>query len=138
MGESVAPFRLLQTALAVVPWEESGRRLLDAKAAQESGYMYLANWLNRAEQLWTQHGRGNMSFIGQIDYYGKLSAQFPLTGLRMVYSKSGSLLSATLLTDNRGLIDHTLYSHTVDSESEGNYLVAILNSETARQRAEHL
>ena len=38
----------------------------------------------------------------------------------------------------RGIDDHTLYWAKVDSKQEGLYLLAILNSETARHLAEHL
>jgi SAM-dependent methyltransferase len=47
-GESVAPFRLLEPVLAVIPWEEKRKQLLDAEAAQQAGYLHLANWLWQA------------------------------------------------------------------------------------------
>lgn len=134
LGESVAPFRKLDPALAVIPWEESGRRLLDSKAAQESGYMYLANWLNRAEQLWAQHGRSGLTFQQQLDYYGKLSAQMPVVSLRVLCSASGSLPAAAVITDTAGVVEHSLYSFGAESEIEAHYLCAVLNSETARSR----
>jgi hypothetical protein len=40
LGESVAPFRLLETALAVVPVD--GQAVLDAEAAAGLGYRHLA------------------------------------------------------------------------------------------------
>ena len=138
LGESVAPFRLLEPALAVIPWEESGLQLLDAKAAQESGYMYLANWLNRTEQLWEQHGRGGMSFQQQIDYFGKLSAQFPIKSIRVLFSASGTLPAAVMTTNIRAIVEHSLYSIGVRTEAEGLYLCAVLNSETARSRVQAL
>ena len=58
--------------------------------------------------------------------------------MRVLYTKSGTLPAAMLLREQHAVVDHTAYWHRVESESEGLYLQAILNSETARSRAEHL
>ncbi len=73
-----------------------------------------------------------------MDYYGQLSAQFPIATPRVVYSKAGTLPAAALLNDPHGVVDHKLYWVKVDTQNEGHYLLAILNSETARARAAHL
>ncbi|MBI4337997.1 MAG: N-6 DNA methylase [Chloroflexi bacterium] len=134
LGESVAPFRLLGPVLAVIPWEEGGNRLLDAAAAQQAGYSNLARWLGKAERLWAEHGRGGLTFAQQIDYYGKLTAQFPTSLLRVVYAASGTLPAAALLTDGSALVEHALYWIAPETEEEAWYLAAVLNSETARAR----
>lgn len=138
LGESLAPFRLLESVLAVIPWDGEVRQLLDSSEAQRRGYAYLSGWLAEAERLWAQHGRGRRSLVEQLDYYGQLAAQFPIPPLRVVYSKAGTLPAATLLTNQQKIIDHTLYWAPVDSEDEGKYLIGILNSETARARAADL
>ena len=138
LGESVAPFRVLDPVTAVIPWDSKLGRLVDAGTAQQSGYLHLAHWLNSAEQMWTQHTRADITFIAQVDYYGKLTAQFPIAPLRVVYTKAGTLPAATLLADPEALIDHKLYWATASSEAEGRYLLGVLNSETARRLAEHL
>ncbi|MEK7847587.1 MAG: hypothetical protein AAB270_01550, partial [Chloroflexota bacterium] len=106
--------------------------------AQRLGYSHLAKWLANAERLWSEHGQAGISFTAQIDYYGKLTVQFPLALLRVVYSTSGTLPAASVVSDARGIIDTKLYWTRVDVKQEARYLLAILNSETARQRAEHL
>jgi hypothetical protein len=138
LGESIAPYRILEPVLAVIPWSQSETRLLDSQAAQRLGYVHLARWLGNAERLWSEHGQAGISFTAQIDYYGKLTAQFPLASLRVVYSTSGTLPAASVVSDARGIIDTKLYWARVDAKQEGRYLLAILNSETARHRAEHL
>jgi hypothetical protein len=138
LGESIAPFRVLSPILAVVAWDEVSGRLLNADEAQSSGYAYLANWLAQAEHLWTEHSSGKRTLKEQSDYYGQLSAQFPIATLRVVYSASGTLPAAALISDKRGVIEHKLYWIEVDNKQEGHYLLTILNSETARERAEHL
>ncbi|MBI2849888.1 MAG: N-6 DNA methylase [Chloroflexi bacterium] len=136
LGESIAPFRVLSPILAVIPWDEGS--LLNSTEAQARGYLNLASWLQKAEQLWIKHGSGKRTFKEQSDYFGQLTAQFPVTALRIVYSASGTLPAATLVSDSRGIIEHKLYWAKVDSMQEGRYLLAILNSETARHLAEHL
>ncbi|MBI4330798.1 MAG: N-6 DNA methylase [Chloroflexi bacterium] len=138
MGESIAPYRVFDPALAVVPWSETEGRLLDSQAAQRLGYVQLARWLGNAERLWVEHGRDTMLFGERIDYHGSLAIQFPLAPLRVVYSTSGTLPAASVISDARGIIDTKLYWARVDSKQEAQYLLAVLNSETARQRAEHL
>ncbi|MBI4296146.1 MAG: N-6 DNA methylase, partial [Chloroflexi bacterium] len=138
LGESLIPYRMLLPVLAVIPWDEKDERLLDANAAQNAGYVYLSGWLGNAERLWAEHGRDRMTFGERIDFHSSLKVQFPIAPLRVVYSKAGTLPAAALLKDHQGIIDHKLYWTKVDTEQEGRYLLAVLNSETARQQAEHL
>ena len=98
LGESVAPFRLLEPSKAVIPWDPAAGALLDAAAAGRAGYPYLAAWMSNASRLWEAHNEDSLTFIEQIDYYGKLSAQFPPPSLRVVYSKAGTLMVAAVLS----------------------------------------
>ncbi|MCD6599804.1 MAG: hypothetical protein J7L19_04475, partial [Dehalococcoidia bacterium] len=138
LGESIAPFRVLSQILSVVPWEAKRRRLLTATEAQSRGYAHLAGWLTEAERMWSQHSSGKRTLLEQLDYYGQLSAQFPIAPLRVVYSKAGTLPAATLMKGQASLVDHTLYWATVNGPDEGYYLLAVLNSETARKLTEGL
>ena len=133
LGESIAPYRLLQPVEGVIPWETGSKRLLDAVAAQQSGYPHLAGWLDTAESLWDTHGAGNMTFSGQLDYFGKLSAQFPVASVRIVYATSGTLPAAVVLSDREAVLQHTLY-WAATGKREAHYVTAILNSEAARSR----
>ncbi len=134
LGESIAPFRLLEPPLAVVPWgPEAG--MLDAAAAGLAGKSYLASWLRTAEDLWERHrSSARFSFAAQLDYYGKLTAQLPPPPLRVVYSASGTLMAAALVRDASAVIDSSLYWVRVHSRAEAHYLMAVLTSETARRR----
>jgi N-6 DNA Methylase len=133
LGESVAPFRLLSPVLAVVPWTGvNGAQLLNAGSAGNQGYVHLADWLQKAEKRWNKNSRGNMTFIEQIDYYGKLSAQLPPAMIRVLYSASGSLPTATVLRDSQAVVEHGVYWLEAETIEEAEYLVAILNSEAAR------
>ena len=138
VGESVAPFRILLPVQAIVPFDPRSNTLIDAATAQLSGHLHLGRWLTEGERLWRKHGRPGLTFIQQLDYYGKLTAQFPLAPLRVVYGKAGTLPAAAVVKDASAVVDHKLYWAAVREENEGHYLCAILNSETARSRVSHL
>ena len=138
LGQSIAPYRVLRSSMAIVLWDAQISRLLDSKGALERGYPHLAKWLGQSERLWARHSTSDMSFLGSLDYYGKLSSQFPLQALRVVYAKAGVKAAAAIVRSARVVIDHKLYWMPVDSEAEAQYLIAILNSETARSRVQKL
>jgi len=135
LGESIAPYRLLELLPSVIPWDGS-RGLLDSVSARSLGYSHLANWLDQAERLWNAHSPGQMTLIGQLDYLHKLASQFPIPALRVLYSKSGKNPAATILRSSEAVIDHTLYWAPVATEDEALFLSAVLNSETSRSRVE--
>lgn len=135
LGESVAPYRVLGAALAVVPWDETDREILDSAAAQEKGYPGLARWLEAAERLWVYHGRGNkLSLQQRWNYHEALRRQLPPAPVRVVYAKSGQLLSAAIVEDRQAVIDHKLYWAAFHRYSEALYVTGVLNSETIRGR----
>ena len=116
---------------------------MDADAAAANGYLYLSRWMRQAEALWEQHKRGrartqDLSLVENWDFYGKLTAQLPPAELRVVYAASGTLPAAAVVSDGAAVIEHALYWLEVSGWSEARYLTAVLNSETARHRAEHL
>jgi hypothetical protein len=136
LGESILPYRVFQRFEGVIPVAENGA-VLDAEAAANRGIEGLNAWMRKAESVWNSHQGSSLSLARQFDYYGKLASQFPLAPLRVVYAKAGIHPAATLLRDPRGVIDHKLYWMAPPCEDEGYYLVAILNSETARGRYHH-
>ena len=136
LGESIAPFRVLTPAWGVIPWDSETHRLLDAGDAISKGHLRLTKWLEQTEELWEENRPNGMNFRQQCDYYGKLSRQFPIAPLRVVYTKAGSNLAAALVRDETAVIDHTLYWAAVESVEEPDYLCGILNSETLRSGVE--
>lgn len=138
LGESIAPFRVMSNELAVIPWSTERRRLLDAAGAQSAGQVNLARWMRQAEQAWSSAGTGRRALLEQLDYYGQLTAQFPVPRLRVVYAASGTVPAACVLRDTSVVLEHSVYWSPAASEGEGLYLAAILSSETARARVEQL
>jgi hypothetical protein len=132
LGESIAPFRLLQPALAVVP--ATAEELLDAATAADLGYRHLATWMRDIEGKWTTHSRKGadglprMTLQERLDFGKGLSRQLPIGGLKVVYAKAGTLLSSAIVDEPRILIDHMAYWTTTRSTEEARYLTAVLNS----------
>ncbi|MGE5504064.1 MAG: N-6 DNA methylase [Actinomycetota bacterium] len=136
LGESVAPFRVLGTSTCILP--RSAGRLMNAADALEEGHIHLHRWLATAEGLWNDNGSGDMTLLQQINYMGKLDAQAEPSDLRVVYTKSGANLAATVVRSREAIVDHTLYWYAPKSDDEARYLAGILNSETAQSRVQHL
>jgi len=136
LGESIGPYRVLSSAVGVIPWDNSRGEVMASGEALAAGLRDLARWLSESERLWEKHGPKSMTFRQQCDYYGKLSAQFPLASIRIVYAKAGTQPAAAIIEDRAAVIDHMLYWMPCKLRDEAQYLCAILNSETARASAE--
>ena len=138
LGESITPFRTLNPVEAIIPWHtEHG--LMDAAMALSCGFPHLARWMRQAEGLWEEYKSSDDTLVGYWNYDNKLKMQLPSAkGLRVVYAKSGTLPTAVVVHDTDILIENTLYWTIVSSLEEGRYLMAVLNSETARKRTEPL
>jgi hypothetical protein len=134
LGESILPYRVWRPFEGVVPVTDGGA-LLDAEAAATRGYSGLPQWMRAAEMVWNDNAEsGKMTLIGRWNYHNELGAQFPIPNLRVVYAASGTLPAATILRDERAVVEHKLYWHAPRSEAEACYLAAVLNSETGRSR----
>lgn len=138
LGTSLAQFRLLTTHLCILPIEPDGSKLLDSSAAMSRGFSHVSRWLMEAERLWDTKGSGRLTLAGQLDYFGKLTAQYPLASNRVAYTKAGVRPVAAVISDPRVVIDHKLYWAEVSSKEEAQYLSGILNSALLHKRVEHL
>jgi hypothetical protein len=145
LGESILPYRLVQTFEGAIPYDEQYGLITAARARAlsedpkvKASFGAIIGWLDVAEAAWEERRSASttITLAEQLDYYGKLSAQFPVAPVRVVYAASGTLPSALVLRDEKAIIEHGLYWTKPDSEDEAHYLCAILNSETARARAE--
>ncbi len=138
LGETIAPFRILSPTLSVIP--ASGGTVLDAAAAVNGGHRHLGAWLRDAEAKWIAHckkgpdGTPRMTLRQQLDHMRKLSVQLSATGVKVVYTKAGTLLGAAVLDDPRVVVDHKAYWTAARDMEEAHYLIAILNSTTVLNR----
>jgi SAM-dependent methyltransferase len=132
LGATLLPYRLLNPWHGIIPWDGSG--LLDGTNPRLDSFPGLADWWSRAESVWDDNkGDSRLELLEQVDFRGKLSAQFPTPVHRILYTKGGQYLAAARIEDARALIDHKLYWATASSREEAQYLTAILNSPAITQ-----
>ena len=87
------------------------------------------HWWERAEEVWEDNRVSDrLSLFQQVDYQSKLSKQFPVATLRIVYNRAGMHLVAAKITNPRALVGNSLYWAPVHTEAEADYLSAILNA----------
>lgn len=139
LGESILPYRVFRPFEAVIPVTEKGVVLSSVLAAKR-GHSGLANWMRQAEALWDANAsEGNsMRLAERWDFQRELSAQFPITKLRVVYAASGKNPAACIVEDSVAAIEHKLYGGAFGERREAQFLCGIINSETTRSRIEHL
>jgi len=134
LGESLAPFRLLEPVEAIIPWDSDLGNLLDAGQARSHGHPGLARWMTEANGLWETYRRSKKLFLENLNYHNKLSAQFPTLEIRVIYSKSGTFPAAAIIQDREAIIENALYWGGMETLEEARYLTAIFNSDALRQR----
>jgi hypothetical protein len=136
LGESILPYRLFHSFEGVIPVTDRGL-VFDSESAANRGFDGLRGWMQKAETLWAENAVSDkMSLINRWNFHNELGAQFPIGTWRVLYAASGSLPAACLLRDRKSVVEHKLYWAALETEEEAQYLVAILNSETARSRVE--
>ena len=107
LGETIAPFRLLQAATAIGPLE--GSRLLNSLSAGEAGHRHLSAWMRDVEAKWAAHsardanGALRTTLVENIDHMRKLTCQAGRAALRVLYTASGTRLSAASMVANDNL-----------------------------------
>ena len=132
LGETIAPFRLLEPVTAVIPLD--GATLLNAKAASAATYRHLAAWLRYTEAQWKEHsnkdanGNARMTLLERVDHMRNLSIQAGPPTIRVLYTKAGTRLSAVRISTDDLIIDHKAYWAKARTAKEAAYLIALVNS----------
>lgn len=132
LGETIAPFRLLQTVTGVIPL--AGQKLLTASTASENGYHHLASWLRDTETKWAEHsnkgadGQPRMTLLERIDHMHNLACQAGQSTIRVLYTKAGTRLSAVRVAPDDTVVDHMAYWAAARSLDEAGYLIALINT----------
>lgn len=137
-GASIVGYKVRAVELAVIP--RVGDELLDGSSTQLDAFPGAAAWWRNAERLWERNkaARSTMSLLGRINYQRGLARQLPPPAQRVVYTTSGQYLAACQVDDPHAIIDSSLYWAAVDTEDEGKYLTAILNSDALLERVRPL
>jgi hypothetical protein len=142
LGESVAPYRLLDLVTGVVPMEDGA--ILTAASADARGHRSLAAWLRDAESKWNEHsnkdidGHARMSLAERIDAMGTLRAQANRSQIRVLYTKAGTRLSACWLEGDDVIVDHKAYWAVANSLEEAAYVTAVVNTKVVLERVKDL
>ena len=141
LGETLVPYATLDPLKAVLPLKTTDTGLpADTKGV---GGIRLGGLERRMRDRWLilsslweeNKGAANkMDLLGQLDFYGKLSAQLEWQQgpgerpVRMVYTGSGAPTAALLHNDD-AIVDHKLFWIACKHIREANYLLAIINSD---------
>jgi hypothetical protein len=147
LSTDLVPFGHLPFRPVVLPILQEGGtyEILTATQARHEGYLGLASWLERAEEVWKEK-RGEkaekMSIYERLDRYKGITQQRSHARFRVMYPDmtrvlfSGVVDEADLASrsneqplDFRGLVvESMLYYYETENEEEAFYLEAVLNS----------
>jgi hypothetical protein len=142
LGESVAPYRILDLVTGVVPMEDG--TILTAASADGRGYRGLSGWLRDAEGKWNEYsnkdakGAPRTTLASSLNHLQKLSAQAIRSPVRVLYPASGTRLSACWVEDEDVVVDKDAYWASANSLEEAAYITAILNANVVLERVKDL
>ena len=140
LGETVVPYATLDPLKAVLPFRQSD--ILLPSDSEGVGGINLGALGQRMRARWQTLSRlwednkthaNRLDLLGQLDYYGKLSAQLEWQRnpggrpIRVVYTQGGESTGA-LLEDDGAIVESRLYWIACRDTREVNYLLAIINS----------
>jgi hypothetical protein len=147
LSSDLLPFAHLNYRLVVLPVEPQGTnfRLLTAKSSKERGFSELAKWLEKAETIWNERRREKsnlMNIYERIDRVHGITRQNHKSKYRVIYNKSGTFLTATMLKENKidfiiddqkittfsFLADYVTYYLETYNLDEAYFLTSFLNS----------
>lgn len=142
LGETVVPYATLDPLKAALPLKRDDASLpahSDGVGGIRLGGL-ARNMRERwqtASDLWEKHraATNDLDLLGQLDYYGKLSAQLEWRqesskeALRVTYTSAG-VPTAAIIEDDAIIVDYKLFWIACKDEREAHYLLAIINSET--------
>ena len=150
LGETLIPYATLDPLKAVLPFRSGHAQIpTDPKGTGGICVGALARRMRdrwrTVSNLWDENKTvaNRLDLLGQLDYYGKLSAQLDWQQepgerrVRVAYTKSG-IPTAAVLREGNTLIDHLLYWVTCRDLDEAHYLQAIINSDILNELVEPL
>ena len=124
LGESVMPYMQQPPLEAVLPLTK-GKMMRDDEIEDYDG---LRRWWEKARQLQDEHAESGLALDESIDHYRKLTSQFPIAPIRVVYGASGMHVTACRVTDPQAVVEHQLNWATAQTIEEARYLCSVLNS----------
>ena len=142
-GDTVAPFATLEPKRAVLPLRQGAEPPGQLRSSSRLAIHHIEpplmgermrNRWRLINRLWDENKNVNnkLDLLGRLDYMGNFSSQFgEEAGPRLLYSSSGRP-TAVVLDDPGALVDYTLFWLRCHTREEGDYLAAVINSNTLR------
>ena len=145
LGETVIPYATLDPLKALLPLKHG-----DGEISTEEGGVggIRPGGLDRRMRgrwrtisgLWEENKAeaNSLNLLGQLDYFGKLSAQLMWHDeamdrpVRIVYTGHGAA-TAALVADDTAIVDYTLFWTSCVGIQEAYFLLAIVNSDTLKE-----
>ena len=124
LGESVMPYMQQPPLEAVLPLTK-GKMMRDDEIEDYDG---LRRWWEKACQLQDEHAKSGLALDESIDHYRKLTSQFPIAPIRVIYGRSGMHVSACRVLDQGAVVENQLNWAAARSVEEARYLCSVLNS----------
>jgi len=129
-SSSILPFRSLTAEKTIMPVQDG--KVLSPTNPQIEIWPNFAKWWIGANETWKDlRGSQKMELEERINYQNTLINQFPLPERRIVYTTSGTNLTAAVVESERSIIESNLYWAACPNLIEADYLSAILNSNVA-------
>ena len=141
LGETLAPYATLTPLKAILPMRrEDGEIPIDSKGIDGIRLSGLERRMRgrwrTVSRLWEENKTrvNKLDLLGQLDYYGKLSAQLAWQRnpgerpIRVVYGGWGAP-TAALLQDDGAMVDYKLFWIACKDTQEAYYLMGIINSD---------
>ena len=142
IARHLMPFAVLEPATAVLP-VEAKHGLLHVRSAEVltvGGYREFGKWMAEAERIWREKREekaGKQTLYERLDYQRELTWQNLSHRHLVLYNAPGTNVSAAYFDREAHalslIVEHTVYSAAFADRSEADFIIAILNSETANE-----
>ena len=150
MGETIAPYVTLEPLKALLPLKQGDTAIpADANGPGGIGLGGLAQRMRgrwqTVSRMWEDNKTpaNKLNLLGQIDYLAscrlnwngnRIPGERPV---RVIYTSSGTP-TASLVQDDKTLVDYTLFWMNCKIQEEANYLLAIINSDALYESVQPL
>jgi len=150
LSKDVVPFGYVKLRPVVLPIRplSSSYELFDVDALRNRGYVYMADWLEKAQEIWRERATSRSldnypRIISWLNYMGKLTGQNPSKRYVVLYNASGTNIAScvidkdllpaftilkTAIRPKGFIVESELFFYETNDEMEAHYLAAILNS----------
>lgn len=150
ISRNVIPFAMIDPLLVLLPLievESADKKLefkvLDAEKLREHGHRYSSAWFFEAEKHWERlrtdvNREQKVSLSSYLNWQQKLTEQNPEARFLVLYTSSATDASAAVIDrskfDHPFVVDHKTYWCECNTEAEGHYISAYINSGFANSK----